>query len=352
MLTDVFKVDWEQVRLKRAVSGLAAMLLAVLFAVLVGDVVLSAVMATLFVTAAGGGGTMSERLPTMLRFTLYGAVLGGLAFWSGDTAWFVAVVLGVATYAGTLATAVGPRQARAGLFLTLWALMAVILGSEDTEPWRVSVAFLAGGVIAMVVTAMRLRIAGADTTAQRERPGPEATESDRSPFHLKELTAAMTSPLGLFALVRAVTVVVAVLLGFWWFASYPMWIAITVIVVLQPPAQESLSVAVERTIGTALGVGVAAGVAEALPRGDSAVVGAFLVSGLLMVAFMGANYTLFAAFLTAMLVFGQRLAQADLLEAGWERLLATAVGALVSFLIVTAVDASTSQAGNSTPVDG
>jgi uncharacterized membrane protein YccC len=230
--------------------------------------------------------------------------------------------------------------------------MALLLGSEDTEPWRVSVAFLAGGAIAMVVTAMRLRISGADTMAQSKKPERGPTAPDRSPSYLLQLRAAMTSPLGLFALVRTVAVIVAVLLGFWWFASHPMWIAITVIVVLQPPAHESLSVAVQRTIGTALGVGVAAVVAQLLPQGDSAVVIAFLISGLLMVALMGANYTLFAAFLTAMLVFGQRLAQADPLQAGWERLLATAAGAVISFLIVTAVGASTSKAGNTAPVDG
>jgi uncharacterized membrane protein YccC len=61
---------------------------------------------------------------------------------------------------------------------------------------------------------------------------------------------------------------------------------------------------------------------------------AFLASGFLMVAFSGGNYTLFAAFLTAMLVFGQRLVQADAFEAGWERLLATAVGALIAFAVV------------------
>jgi hypothetical protein len=352
MLAVVFTVDWEQVRLKRAISSLAAMLLAVLFAVSVGDIVLSAVMATLFVTGAGGDGTMSVRLPTMLRFTLYGAALGGLAFWSADTAWFVALVLGVATYVGTLASVVGPREARAGLFLTLWALMALTLGSENTEPWRVSVAFLAGGAMAMVVTAVRLRTSGADTTAQRKRPEPGVTRGEGIRSRLKRLKAAMTSPLGLFAVVRTTAVISAVLLGFWWFASYPMWIAITVVVVLQPPAHESLSVAVERTIGTALGVGLAVVVAQVLPRGDSAMVVAFLVSGVLMVAFMGANYTLFAAFLTAMLVFGQRLAQADFLEAGWERLLATAAGAVISFLIVTAIDTPTSKAGDSTPIDG
>jgi uncharacterized membrane protein YccC len=49
---------------------------------------------------------------------------------------------------------------------------------------------------------------------------------------------------------------------------------------------------------------------------------------------MNANYTLMAVFLTAMLVFSQRLAQADAFEAGWERLLTTALGGAVSLAVV------------------
>ena len=64
----------------------------------------------------------------------------------------------------------------------------------------------------------------------------------------------------------------------------------------------------------------------------------FLASGFLMIAFNNANYTLFAAFLTSMLVFGQRLVQADAFEAGWERLLATLVGALIA-VAATAIGA-------------
>lgn len=333
MLDDILTVDWEQVRFRRAISGFVAMLVAILFATTVGDTVLSGVMATLFVVASGGDGTMSERLPTMVRFTVIGAVLGGLAFWSSDIAVAVAVVLGVATYAGTLAAAVDLRAARAGLFLTLWALMALIIGSADTEPWRVSVAFLVGGAIAIAVTFARLRTSGTDD-AESEQAENAGASDEVVRSHLEETRAAVTTPLGIFALARTIAVVAAVLVGYWWFASYPMWVAITVVVILQPDAHRSVSVAVQRTLGTALGVAVAVAVAQVLPQGEAAVVIALMTSGLLMVAFMSANYTLFAAFLTTMLVFGQRLAQADAFEAGWERLLATAVGALISFGVV------------------
>jgi hypothetical protein len=330
-------VDWEQVRFKRAISGFLAMLIALVFAATVDEAVLSATMATLFVLASGGGGPMSERLPMMAQVTGIGAVLGGLAFWSAETAPAVALVLGVATYVGTLAAAIDRRAARAGLFLTLWALMALLLGSADTEPWRASLGFVAGGLIAIAVTAVRLRTIGGDTVQLDDENGEDAASASR----VDRIRAAASSPIGQFALARAIAVVAAVLLGYWWFSAHSMWVAITVIVILQPSAHQSVSVGVQRTIGTALGVAVAVLVAEILPRVDTAVVIAFLVSGLLMVAFMNANYVLFAAFLTAMLVFGQRLAEADAFQAGWERLLATALGAIISFAVTLLVSRST-----------
>jgi hypothetical protein len=106
---DVLHVDWEQVRFKRALSGLVSMLAVVVFIDMIGDVLFAALLATLFVTAAGGDGPMSERLPGMVRLTVIGAILGGFAFWSTDNGIAVAAVLGVATYLGSLAASAGRR---------------------------------------------------------------------------------------------------------------------------------------------------------------------------------------------------------------------------------------------------
>ena len=328
MIEDIVRVDWEQVQFKRAASGLVSMLAVVVFIGVIGDAAFAALMATLFVTAAGGDGTMSQRLPGMVRFTVVGAALGGLAFWSADTALAVALVLGVATYLGTLAAAEGPTSAKAGLYLTIWPLFALMLGSTETEPWTVVVAFLAGGAVAIGVTALRLRVSSEDEAGAEDLPD-ELDEVRGASFGARVASAA-TSPIGVFAVLRTLAVVTAVLLGFWWFSDYPLWVAITVIVVVKPSANQSISTAVQRTLGTAVGVAVAVLFAQVLPKEDAAVVVAFLASGFLMIAFHNANYTLFAAFLTSMLVFGQRLAQADAFEAGWERLLATLVGALIA----------------------
>ena len=333
VLDDIVRVDWAQVQFKRALSGLVTMLIVVAFIGAIGDVILAAMMAALFVSSIGGRGPMSQRLPAMARFTVVGAVAGGLAYWSTDSIWLVAAVLGVASYLGTLAAAFGPVAAQSGVYLTIWPLFALMLGSADTEPWAVVGAFLAGGVLAMVMTALRLRVAGQDSASN----GDDRVESEEiraRSLTLHNVLAATTEPIGLFAALRTAAVVLAVLLGSWWFESYPLWVAITVIVVVKPSPSQSLSIAVQRTVGTAIGVTVAVAVAQVLPESDTAVAIAFLACGFLMIAFNHANYTLFATFLTATLVFGQRLAHADAFEAGWERLLATAVGAAIGLLVM------------------
>lgn len=335
MIEDIVRVDWDQVRFKRAASGLVSMLVVVAFIGAVDDVIFAALMATLFVTAAGGGGSMSRRLSGMVQFTVAGAALGGLALWSTESAPTVALVLGIATYLGTLAAAAGPASAKAGLYLTIWPLFALMLGSADTEPWTVAVAFLVGGAVAIGVTAIRLHVANQDGATDEVHD--ELDQVPGASFG-ERVAHAATSPIGVFALVRTVGVVAAVLLGFWWFSSFPLWVAITVIVVVKPSANQSASTAVQRTLGTAVGVALAVLVAQVLPKSDIAVAVVFLASGFLMIAFNNANYTLFAAFLTSMLVFGQRLVQADAYEAGWERLLATLVGALIA-TTVTAIGA-------------
>ena len=334
VVDEVLRVDWEQVRLKRAISGLVSMLLVVAFLGAIGDPALAALLATLFVTAAGGDGAMTDRLPGMIRFTIVGALLGGLAFLSTESSVAVAIVLGIATYVGTLAAAEGPTAAKAGVYLTIWPLFALMLGSSNTEPWTVVAGFLVGGVVAMVATAFRLRVSSEDEAGDIDLPDELDEVPGEHAIFLHRFVAATRSPIGVFAVVRTAAVVLAVVLGYWLFPDYPLWVAITVIVVVKPSASQSLTTAVERTLGTAVGVAIALVVASALPQGDTAVAIAFLISGALMVAFINANYTLFAAFLTAMLVFGQRLAQADAFEAGWERLFATAAGAAIAIAVM------------------
>ena len=330
MIEDIVAVDWSQVRFRRAFSGLAAVLVAIALIGLLGNVAGTTAIAVLFVIMSAGDGTFQDRWPGMARYTVFGAVLGGLAYASIEAAAGAAVVMGVATYLGTLAAALGPVSTRRGLFLTLWAFLALSLGSTDTEPWSATMAFLVGGVIAIGITWLRLRFPSEDAAEERDVPDPGDEVAGARLSKVDQLAEAARSPIGLFAVLRTVAVMLAVVLGYAWFESHALWAALTVIIVVKPSTGQTTSLAIQRTLGTAVGAGIAIAVAQVLPSGDAGVFIAFMLSAYFMVAFMNANYTLFATFLTATLVFAQRLAEADAFEAGTERLGATLVGAGIS----------------------
>jgi hypothetical protein len=333
---EILAVDWDQVRFRRAFSGLVAILVALVFIVIAPTVTLVVIIATLFNVAAANDGPMSQRWIAMAEFSVAGAIIGGLAIWSFESALGIAVVLGVVTYLGTLMAAFGQREARAGLFLTLWAVIAMILGSADTDPWAVSGAFIGGGVIAMGITALRLRFSEEDAADDEDASIAEIAPEDLAPegSALTRLRWASRGRMGTFAVLRTLAVVLSSLVGFWIAPDYAYWAPITVIIVVKPSPSETASIAVQRTLGTALGALVAVAAVQQLPDIVAYAVIGFVVSAFFMVAFMNANYTLFAAFLTSTLVFAMRLAQADAFEAGIDRILATLAGAVISLVIV------------------
>jgi hypothetical protein len=333
MLDDILRIDWDEVRFKRAAGTLVVLLLVLAFVASASDVTMTIVLSTMFVTVAGGGGPLRERLTRMVPFAIVGALLGGLAFWSFEHVAAIAIVLGIATYAGTLPAALDQRAALAGLLLTLWTVFAMILGSAQTPAWQVALAFLGGSGVGIGIVAIRLHFGVADDVEEDSEPESASGGAGHDRHPIEQLREAMTGPVGRFAIVRSAAIMVGVVLGFWWFPSHPLWVALTVLVSLQPSASQSVSIAVQRTLGTSIGVALAVAVAQILPRGDLAVMIAFALSGFLMISFQGANYTLFATFLTAMIVFGERLVEPDSFDAGVERLLATVVGGAISMAL-------------------
>jgi hypothetical protein len=323
-LDPMFVVDRDRVDWRKALGGVLAIAIAVWGMGEVGVEGLTAGIAALMVTAAGGKGDLRSRLIRMGRFTLLGTALGALALANDENGWAAMLILGIVAYVGTMASALGHGYAKRGVLLTLWALLALIFGAQDPATGAASLAFFAGGATAMFVTLVRIWIGAVDAGAS----DPDDPPLPDHPF--RTVTTAMRGQLGVYALLRAVALALAIGLGYWLIPEYRMWAAITVVVVAQPHVGEAVNVAIQRTVGTAIGAAAAVVVAQVLPQNDNAVAVAFLVSGFFLVAFQGANYVLFATFLTAMLVFAQRLVQGDAFDAGVARLEATLLGAVIA----------------------
>ncbi len=329
MFEGVLTLDRDALKPMRAAGGVVAMLLGIAILGFFGEAVV-VVIGALFVTASGLGGDFSHRWRPMLRFTVLGSLVGALAYVSYSNALLAALVLGGASYLGLIVAAAGKGAARAGLFFTLWTLIAVMSGDGDLTGWQVMAGFAGGGLLAIGMTWLRLRLFPGDTTDDEADLGAPMTSTE----FWRLVGGAIGTSLGWFSLARAIAVVGGVVLGYWLVPDFPLWAAITVIVVVRPSSSSSLSVALERTLGTALGVVIAIGVASVLPQSDIATALAFVGAAFLMLMFNHANYTLFAAALSAALVFGQRLVQADAASAGWDRLEATFLGAILAVAVI------------------
>jgi len=246
---------------------------------------------------------MSDRWRVMVRFTALGAIIGGLAFWSIGTAIAAAAVLGIVTYVGTLGAVFGQQEARSGLFLTLWTVLAMVMGNAESPPLSVSAAFLVGGLIAIVITAVRLAVTSEDEADDVTASVSEVAAADVAPKGsvFERFTWASHSEMGEFAVLRALAVVLSTLVGFWLFPTYTFWAPITVIIVVKPSSSQTASIAIQRTLGTAIGAVIAVMAVQPFPGNEAYSVLGFAVSAFFMVAFMNANYTLFAVFLTSVL---------------------------------------------------
>ncbi len=137
-----------------------------------------------------------------------------------------------------------------------------------------------------------------------------------------------------FSLLRALAVGVCVLLGFPIFPEHPAWAALTVVLVVRPPARRIVVTGASRAIGTL--AGGAPGVADVVVSGGSTVglLAGFIGAASVLVATMSVNSTVFPCFLTALIVLSKGLAREAALTVGWDRLLATLLGVGSAFLVI------------------
>jgi hypothetical protein len=313
--------DWRAVDVRKGVFGLIVILIAGLLVAAFGNVGLTAGIAALFVFAADKPGPIRGRAVGVVVMTVAGSLIAFVAVWAGSEHIVVSAPLTVVvTGAATHSAAHGEKDATRGLLLTLWAVIGISIGGSQDSALQLALAFAVGGAIASVVIWLH----------SRGTPGA-SVESDAQAAE-RSLAAVIRSPLGAFSLLRASAVGIALLLGAYLFPVHPIWAALTVILVMRPRAGDTLSVGLLRVIGTMLGV-LFAELVFGLAAGSSIIVlGGFLVAGFAMLAFKQVNYALFVLFLTAILVLSQELGGASAQTVAIDRLLATALGAVIAVI--------------------
>lgn len=322
-MDDVLEMDMEQLDWRSAFTGLVGLLIALVFVGAFGNAGVAAGIAVLFVVGADEDSHTGPDLAQLL-LVLIGAVVTYAVGESTTSTAAAAIVFGLVTLGSTLLLLLGERYAAVGTYSLMWAVIALTIGVTEATAGEMTVAFAAGGAVALVVLFVSSVI------------GPRTIDAgdEAAPSPDPHSTAGSQEAIITFSVVRAIAAALAVVIGFEWFADHPAWTVLTFVLVLRPPKEQAIAVAASRTLGTVAGVLI--GMAAAQLVGDSltAQLAAFLVAGFFMLATSGLNYAVSTAFTTAMLLLSERILHEDVYEAGWARLGATVAGVVIAFLAI------------------
>ena len=133
-------------------------------------------------------------------------------------------------------------------------------------------------------------------------------------------------------MVRALLVAIAVLVGYQITRDYdPYWVAIVVLVVFLPDTDKATFKAFQRGTGTLAGA-LAGTALLAVTTSEPVILVAMLVAAFFTVVFYSANYTIYAFFLTAVIVFYEWFATGEQVGAGGQRLLAAVIGVALAIV--------------------
>lgn len=216
------------------------------------------------------------------------------------------------------------------------------------DPPETAAAFLIGGAAAMLllaaVTGVRTKFGHARGASAVDTQGEEPEQSPPG------LPGLLRSDVGVWSLLRAALVVVAVFIGYALTDDLdPFWTAIVLLIVFQPDSEQTVFKATQRGLGTLGGAATAAALVG-VTSSEPVIIAAALVAVFGAVAFYYANYLIYAFFLTNAVLLYYSLAVGQDVSGAALRLAATVIGIALAFggMALLAVEARRSHAATRT----
>ncbi|MGB0099815.1 MAG: FUSC family protein [Nocardioides sp.] len=322
MSTSIFYVDREGIKPRSGVLLVAAIVGISLIEMVLGEVAVPALIAAYFVTRVGTHARGGKRWLYMSIAIVVGTGLSLLALVAGDNTVRAVLLWTAAIYFTGLAVAYGRSIFYACYFFVFWLLLVMLESSRSAgEPWHYVASFLIGGVVALIVMTARIRFGLIDDSP---------TDPDGTP----QLRDVATSDIGVFALMWALTMAVAIAVGYTFWSVEPFWVASTLLVVMQPDVAKGTRTGIQRGIGSATGGLLALALIAIFPGfvGSDLLLVYFLAVTALCVAFYRANYLIYAFFMTQAVVIYYGHEVGDFGEAGGQRILGVLLGVVIGLV--------------------
>jgi hypothetical protein len=308
---------------------------------------LSATFGVVFVVIRATGGQYAHRGRDMVFLEVAGALLTALAFFLGTGGWGLIVLAAfVVTLAAGLSLRFGLPVLIVAVFLNIWFIVALSLAAGyhtsgvKTSSLKQAVAWLVGTALCLAVTFV-LRLIRA-----RKPPSQQVA---KTPGHAKPIE--LTRPVVLFAVIRALTVAVAVAIPFGLKVPQAFLMPVGTIIALKPDLAQSTLLAEQRAVGTLIGALVAA-VFLLTVESKHALVAVIVIFFAAMASLFKVNYALFCAALAAAVLIALDLPNPTNFSDEGRRVLYTLAGVLLAVIVSLLMERLKKRSATAAPAAG
>jgi uncharacterized membrane protein len=277
------------------------------------------------------------RIRWSVVFVLVGTLLTAIGFTLGGAGWVpVTLAVFVSTLLSYLLSAYG--RAAAGVLLNVWFLITLSTtfasGKTPAEAWPIAgpqaVAWLAGGVLWLLV-ALVWRGARGELHADAAATGGNAQ------------AGRISGPLIVFSVLAAVAVGLATAIAWGFNLANAVWMPVGALVAMKPSADASMYVAGQRVAGALIGA-VVSGLVLTFVNDPTILVVLIVILGVLGGALHDANYALYCACISTVVLTAMGLPHPGNLSDNWERVVWTLAGVVIAVLVTLLMETARSRA--------
>ena len=327
----IFEVDRKGINLLRGLVATAILLIPFVVLAAIGHEKywLSVSFGALFVALSDPGGPYRVRFETMAAVGLVGTAVTALGFVIGGGPWGIVVVVSVAlTFLSGLAIKFGAHTYTAALMLLSWFLVAISVPvAEHVTPahsrWsEQALAWLVGASlwIALTLVGWLVRGRGAQASRMPEIPGNTGA-------------TAITRPVILFSLIRAVAIGIAVAIAFGFHLPNADWMPIAVLVAMKTTLQQAALASEQRIAGAIIGALLATVFLFSIDNIHVLEVVIVIAAGF-AATFRAANYALYCAAVATTVLIAEDIPHPSNLATEGRRVLFTFLGIAIGLLVL------------------
>lgn len=319
--------NWKAFDARAGFRVILTIALAVLFANWFGLAGPIIALAALVISMADNHGPLRERMVNLVVFTLLLSVITAIAWLVTGQMWPVVITISLVTLLSGFALNYGMQRAMEASFLLIWLIVLLPGIGSETLGGAVT-ATLAAGVFVIVISLIFAVIRRQPVSAAASTETP-ATK--KKAVEMPRLT--WDSPVTIYAVSKMVAAGLSTLIGWLLIGGHPFWATWAPLMIIKPSLHETARKGVYRLLGTVLGALV--GYMLITPISNPVILAIlYLVSIFLQFATTKVHYSLMIFFLTLELVIAGALGGGIPIVLSLDRLVATIIGVIISFVTV------------------